>query len=108
MTRQTVQRLSPRIQEAVAELEGLISAHYPDATYEVLEGSDPNGVWIMAEVDVEDLLDVADVVAERELELQVDEGLPLYVFPTRPVQRVGIAESHDPAPLRTPKLRRHP
>ena len=45
----------------------------------------------MVTVDVEDTDEVYEVVAERLLELQVEEGLRLYVTPIRPVERV-VAE----------------
>jgi hypothetical protein len=35
---------SPRMQEAVRELQDLISANFPDATFVVEEGFDPEGV----------------------------------------------------------------
>lgn len=102
MTSHALNALSPRVQEAITELEGRLSARYPDATYTLLDGSDPNGIWIMAEVDIEDLLDVADVIAERELELQVEEGLAIYVFPTRPARLGGKSDASQTAPRRLP------
>lgn len=106
MTGHAMKPLSPRIETAIAELEKLISDRYPEATYEILNGTDPNGVWLLAEVDVEDLLDVSDVIAERELELQVDEGLALYVFPTRPVKGLDSDRLQRPSPLQRPAIGR--
>jgi hypothetical protein len=77
-----------RIQRAISELKGLISSRYPMATFAVSLGDDPEGVYLTATVDVEDTDAVMDVVIDRLLELQVDEGLPVYVVPIRPLERV--------------------
>ena len=84
-------RLTPRIEEAVHELKGLITAHFPQAAFVVEEGFDPEGIYLLATVDIADTDDVIAVVGDRLVELQVDEGLPLYVTPLRPTERV-IAE----------------
>ena len=42
----------------------------------------------MATVDIADTDEVVDVIGDRLLELQVDEGLPVYVTPLRPIARV--------------------
>jgi len=81
----------PRVQSAVAELEGLIRGRYPDASFAVGQGHDPEGVYLTPTVDVEDTEAVFDVVVDRLLELQIDEGLPVYVIPVRPMGRV-VAE----------------
>ena len=84
-------RLTPRMEEAVHELKGLITAHFPQAAFVVEEGFDPEGIYLLATVDIADTDDVIAVVGDRLVELQVDEGLPLYVTPLRPIERV-IAE----------------
>jgi hypothetical protein len=38
---------------------------------------------------------VAELVADRLLTLQVDEGLPIYVFPIRPLAHVFSASAAD-------------
>ena len=48
----------------------------------------------MTTVDIADTDEVIDVVGDRLVELQVDEGLPIYVSPLRPIQRV-IAELRE-------------
>ncbi len=80
-----------RIQEAVAELEGLIRRQYPEAAFSVGWGHDPEGVYLTPTVDVEDTEEVFDVVVDRLLEFQIDENLPIYVIPVRPIERV-VAE----------------
>lgn len=79
----------PRILQALQELQGIIQARYPDATFEVSRGiDDPDSVHLLTTVDVEDLDEVADLVIERELDLHINEGLPVHVIPIRPLTRV--------------------
>jgi hypothetical protein len=87
----TENRLTPRIKEAIKELGGLITAHFPQATFVIEEGFDPEGIYLLATVDIADTDEVIAVVGDRLVELQVDEGLPVYVTPLRPIERV-IAE----------------
>lgn len=78
----------PRIQRAVEELKGLIHNRYPSATFEVFEGEDPEGVYLRTTVDIEDRDEVIDTVIDRSLEIQIDEGLPVYVIVVQPLERV--------------------
>jgi hypothetical protein len=48
-------------------------------------------------VDSADTDEVIDVIGDRLVELQVDEGLPIYVTPLRPMQRV-LAELQEREP----------
>lgn len=77
-----------RIQSAVEELQEMIRGRYPDATFEVSQGDDPEGVYLTPTVDVEDTEDVFDVVVDRLLDMQIEEKLPVYVIPVRPLKRV--------------------
>jgi hypothetical protein len=80
--------LDPRVQRAIDELRDLVLAHYPDATFDVSRGvDDPQAVHLNTTVDVEDTDAVVDVVIDRMMELQIDEGLPIFVIPLRPVER---------------------
>ena len=79
----------PRARSAIAEMHGLIGAHYPDATFDVGFGDDPAGVWLTVSVDVDDPDEVVDLIIVRLLELQFDEGVPLYVFPNRTPERIA-------------------
>jgi hypothetical protein len=83
--------LTPRMQEAVEELKRLITKRFPEAAFVVEEGFDPEGIYLVTTVDIADTDDVIAVVGDRLVELQVDEGLPVYVTPLRPIDRV-IAE----------------
>ena len=58
----------------------------------------------MTTVDIADTDEVMDVIGDRLVELQVTEGLPVYVTPLRPITRV-VAELREqeaatpPSPL---------
>jgi hypothetical protein len=99
--------LTPAMEKAVNELKGTISERFPQATFIVEEGFDPKGIYLVTTVDIADTDEVIDVVGDRVLALQVDEGLPIYVTPLRPIQRV-IAELRErehatsPSPLPFP------
>jgi hypothetical protein len=84
-------RLTPRMKEAIDELKGLITARFPQAAFVVEEGVDPEGVYLITTVDIADTDEVINVIGDRLVELQVDEGLPVYVTPLRPIERV-VAE----------------
>jgi hypothetical protein len=76
--------------EMKAAIEGvklLIAAGFPEATFAVEYGEDPVGVYLIATIDLEDLEEVRDLYRDRIVDLQVDEGLRLYVMPTRAVAR---------------------
>ena len=78
----------PRVHAAVAELEAMIKDHYPTATFEVVPAADePGAVHIIATVDLDDPDEVADLVMDRMLTLQIDEWLPVHVIPIRTPER---------------------
>jgi hypothetical protein len=79
---------APGMQAAIEELQRLIQQHYPEATFQVEPGDDPTGMYVLATVDVEDTEEVVEVYIDRLLELQIDEGLAVYVVPVRPLARV--------------------
>jgi hypothetical protein len=87
-----------RLDDAIAEMQELILAHYPDATFEIALGEDPEGTYMTVTVDVEDTDEVVDVVVARNLDMQVEEGIPLYVIPVRPIERI-MADLHNPDPV---------
>jgi hypothetical protein len=80
---------------AASELQEATAVRYPDATFELTSGDDPAGLYLIPIVDVRDTEEVAEIVADRLLELQVDEGLSVYVFPIRPLARVLAASTPD-------------
>jgi hypothetical protein len=80
--------LTPAMEKAVNELKGSISKRFPQASFVIEEGFDPKGIYLVTTVDTADTDEVMDVIGDRLVELQVDEGLPIYVTPLRPMQRV--------------------
>ena len=80
--------MTPLIEPAIAELMELILSTYPDARFEVSRGDDPAGVYLTATVDVEDVDEVMELYTDRLIDLQVEEGLPLYVLSLQPFERV--------------------
>src|SRR5437762_14144811 len=86
----------PRLMASAYELRNAIAACYPDATFEITQGDDPPGLYLVPTVDVDDTDDVVQVVAERLLTLQIDDELPIYVFPVRPLSReIGRASCRE-------------
>jgi hypothetical protein len=77
----------PRIQAAVAELQKLIRARFPEATFSVGLGDDPPGVYLRAVVDVDDRWEFIDLVSDRLADMQFDEELPIYLVPSRTPER---------------------
>ena len=86
--------LPPAMEKAVNELKGTISKCFPQASFVLEEGFDPKGIYLVTTVDIADTDEVIDVIGDRFVELQVDEGLPIYVIPFRPLQRV-VAELRE-------------
>src|SRR5262245_53813894 len=80
--------LTPAMEDAVNELKSLITGRFPQASFVVEEGFDPKGTYLVTTVDIADTDEVIDVVGDRLVELQVEERLPIYVTPLRPIQRV--------------------
>lgn len=71
----------PRMQEAIAQMQSLITERFPGTTFAVGEGDDPCGVHMTAVVDVDDIDDVVDHIIDQLVKVQIDDGLPLYVTP---------------------------
>ncbi len=79
----------PRIRAAVAELQDMIRAHYPSTVFTVVEAEDPEGIYVRAVVDVDDPDEVKEVFIDRMIDLQVEDGLPVYVVPVRTPKRLA-------------------
>jgi len=86
--------LTPRMEKAVHELQRLITEHFPQAAFVIEKGFDPKGVYLVTTVDIADTDEVIAVIGDRLVALQVDEGLPVYVTPLRPIERV-LAELRE-------------
>src|SRR5438093_469542 len=84
--------LDPRARRAVDELQATISRKYPGTSFELARGHDePENIHLKAVVDLDDADEVLDLVGERLDQLQVDEGIPIYVIPLRTPERVLAA-----------------
>jgi hypothetical protein len=77
----------PRMTAALSELQIMIRDHFPQATFAVSLGDYPEGVYLTPTVDVPDTEAVFDVVIDRLLQLQIEDGLPVYVIPVQPLER---------------------
>jgi hypothetical protein len=110
MTKEYEQSLDQRWQSTVKELEDLGRQHYPETSFANEPGfDDPETTHIVATVDLDDPDEVVDLVIDRMLELQLDEGIPVYVIPIRTPERVAklskqlreerLRPSFPPAPL---------
>ena len=99
--------LTSRMEEAVHELKRRITERFPQASFVIEEGFDPKGTYLVTTVDIADTDEVMDVVGDRLVELQVEEGLPVYVTPLQPMKRV-VAQLREreattpPSPLPLP------
>lgn len=85
----------PRMLEAVRELQTTILDRYPDTTFDLIAGEDPEGVRLIANVDVDDPDQVFDLIVDRLVTFQVDDDLSLYVLPVRtPNRREALRKAH--------------
>ena len=91
--------LEPRIEGALEELRGMIARQYPTATFELSRGQDePRNVHLTVAVDVDDTDEVLDLVIDRVVGLQVEEGIPVHVIPIRTPERVlAVMRARDDA-----------
>jgi hypothetical protein len=90
MSKEYLQTLDPRRQQAVVELTEMVTQRYPTASFEIGPSEeDPDVTHITASVDIDDPEEVTDLTIERELELQIEEGIPVYLIPIRTPERVA-------------------
>lgn len=100
MNHEPAESRSTRLDRAIIELQSIIRRTYPEASFEVEYGhDDPEAIHLVATVDIDNTDDVYDLVADRLLELQIDEDLPLFVIPIRTQARTrairdSASESH--------------
>jgi hypothetical protein len=69
------------MQAAVAELRAMIESKYPNVEFRVYRGEDPIGVYIEVMTPTDDTLEIGNLISDRELQMQLDEGLAIYVVP---------------------------
>lgn len=76
------------MESAISELKAMITARYPDAQFEVVPATDePEGIHLIATVD-DDTDAVLDLVIDRVIDFIVEEGIPVHVIPSQPLERV--------------------
>ncbi|MCL4544835.1 MAG: hypothetical protein M1118_09625 [Chloroflexi bacterium] len=98
-------KITPRMQSALTELEGMIREHYPTAQFRINPSQDdPEIIHLTTTVDVEDTEDVLNLVIDRMMEMQIEEGLPIFVIPVRPRERIlaQITRHQGPSPRHLP------
>jgi len=99
MNTRSIALTDPDILAAIAELRDMISSKFPGTTYAVGMGEDPLGVYLTATVDIDDTDEVVDVFIDRLIDLQIEQGLSLYVIPVRTPERIAVwREARDAAP----------
>ena len=77
-----------KIKEAAEELKAIIRTQYPNAQFQLSRAQDDPNIWdLWTLVDIEDPDEVRDLTRDRELQMLVEEHIPLYVIPTRARER---------------------
>jgi hypothetical protein len=93
MTKNYLRSLDAGRHQAIGELTNRISERYPGSTFMVEPGIDnPEATHVTAVVDLDDPDEVMDLVIDRLVELQVDQGIPVSVIPIRTAERVAQLE----------------
>lgn len=88
--------LDERTRQAIQEVREIIASRYPTTTFELARAADdPRSIHLLAIVDVDDPDEVGDLVVDRVVAFQVDDGIPLHVIPLRTPQRVQMALEVD-------------
>ena len=69
------------MQHVITEVQARIIAVYPDATFRLVEGEDPIGLYLDAYTDAKDAFAVLDLVSDWLVDLSVNTGVHLHVIP---------------------------
>jgi hypothetical protein len=77
----SVKPWNDKIQHAIAEVGARIRAVYPEATFRLVEGEDPIGLYLDAYTKAEDAFAVLDLVSDWLVDLSVNDGVHLHVIP---------------------------
>ena len=77
----SVKLSNDRMQHAITEVEARIRAAYPEATFRLVEGEDPLGLYLDAYTNAEDAFAVLDLVSDWLVDLSVTVGVHLHVIP---------------------------
>jgi hypothetical protein len=77
-----MKELDERVRQAVAELRATILERYPAATFVLTRSpDDPRSIHLEAIADVDDPDEVGDLVIDRVVEMQAEEGISIHVIP---------------------------
>jgi hypothetical protein len=95
--------MNERLNAARGEIEAIITKAYPRAQFSPLWLDDPEGVHLRVVVPVDDAEEVFNLAADRLLHFQIEEGLPLYLVPLRPVGQVLKQLEDTASPLLPPQ-----
>ena len=85
-----------KIERAAEELKAIIRAAYPAAQFQLARAADDRDAWnLRTLVEADDLDDVSALTKDREIDMLVEENVPLYVIPTRGRERFArhVAEA---------------
>ncbi len=92
--------LEPGRQQAVTELTDLIRGKYPGAAFQIEPGIDePQSTYMTVVVNLDDPDEVMDLIIDHLIELQVEQGIPVSVIPTRTPERVALLERRERRPV---------
>lgn len=72
MNDETMEGIDPRSRRALNDLQEMIRERYPGAWFDVAPGDDPEGIYLRATVDIDDVEQILDVVRDRLFEIQVE------------------------------------
>src|SRR5680860_193470 len=87
--------LTPRMEAAVMEMKERIAQRFPMTIFETYEGEDPEGIYLVAIIDTDDLEEATDLFRDRIVDLQVDDRLPLFVIPERTPERTAAVLARE-------------
>ena len=87
MRKPCIDENDPMIQQAITDLKQRILARYADAWFTVGYGEDPVGIYLNATINVDDAFEMMPLVNDRLHEIQVEQGLPVYLIPLEPRER---------------------
>ena len=79
--------ITPRMEEVIDEMKERILSRFPSTTFEMYQGEDPVGIYLVAIVDTDDLEEVNQLFSSRIVDIQVDEGIALFVITERTPER---------------------
>ncbi|MEA2513883.1 MAG: hypothetical protein QOJ59_3370 [Thermomicrobiales bacterium] len=81
--------VEPRVQAAIDDVQELIRRQYPAALFTLGRSEAPEGIYVRAIVDTDDMDAVEQTFLDRLVDLLVEEALPIYVVPVRSPHRIA-------------------